>query len=439
MCIQGSKIMVTGTEFEDRKSTLWNNEYESRVTMRSLNQKMAKLSINKRSIFELVRTRENITRKEITAIIGLKTSTTVKLVSELIEEGMIVESKIESPKLGRRPAALRLSGDLGRVIGVDLGRTGVRGALMDAGGSVVSESEESFGKQAGGEQVMKRLLSCIESLAGKASGREIIGIGIGVSGMIDYASGTCLFATGLPDFENVPVRETVEKKFSVPVIVDDSSRTHAVGERFHGLGRDVSNFIHVVLGEGIGAGIFINGSLYRGKSGISGEIGHIVIDRNGPRCRCGNHGCLEKYASGSAIAAQIEEALAEGVQSIVQKGAAGTGAVTAESVTQAANQGDKLARGVLTRAGERIGQVLASVVSILAPEKIIISGGVSLAGDLILEPIRRIVKGESAELLTRGLAIEISQLQNRAGTLGAARMALINYFEGENAWLSSSH
>jgi glucokinase len=283
------------------------------------------------------------------------------------------------------------------------------------------------------------MLSCIDSLADRSSGTEIIGIGIGVSGMIDFPSGTCLFATGLPDFENVPVRESVEKRFSVPVIVDDSSRTHAVGERYHGLGRGVPNFIHVVLGEGIGAGVFINGTLYRGKSGISGEIGHIVIDRNGPRCRCGNHGCLEKYASGSAIAGQIQEALAEGVQSILQRSAVGSGAVTAEAVTQAANQGDKLALVVLTRAGERIGQVLASVVSILAPEKIIISGGVSLAGDLILEPIRRIIKSESAELLTRGLAIEISQLQNRAGTLGAARMALINYFKGEDAWLNSSH
>lgn len=407
--------------------------------MRSLKQKLAKLSINKRSIFDLVRTQENITRKEITAITGLKTSTTVKLVSELIEEGMIVESKIESPQLGRRPTALRPSGDLGCVIGIDLGRTGVRGVMMDAGGEPLAESEEKFEKQSGGEQVMKRMLSCIESLAGKASGREIIGIGIGVSAMIDFPSGTCLFATGLPDFENIPVRDMVAKRFAVPVIVDDSSRTHAVGERFHGLGRDVPNFIYVGLGEGIGAGIFINGSLYRGKNGISGEIGHIVIDRNGPRCRCGNHGCLEKYASGAAIAGQIEEALAEGVQSILQKSVSGSKAVavTAESVTQAANQGDKLALGVLTRAGERIGQVLASVVSILAPEKIIIGGGVSLAGDLIIEPIGRIIKGESAELLTRGLAIEISQLQNRAGTLGAARMAIINFFEGESAWLNS--
>lgn len=372
---------------------------------------------------------------------GLKTSTTVKLVSELVREGFLRETRTDNTRLGRKPASLHLDGDMALVIGVDLGRTAIRGALTNLDGDLVHEVEGGIEKGSDSARVMKKMTDLIGGLCARSGDKEVVGIGIGVSGVIDFDTGTCLFATGMPDFENIPIRDIVEKKFTIPAFVDDSSRTHAIGEKYFGLGQGLDNFLYVNLGEGIGSGIFINGAVYRGKNGISGEIGHVVMDRNGPRCRCGNHGCLEQYASGSAITGQIGDALRAGVQSILQKATHENdeGAITAEVVTEAARRDDKLAAGVLARAGERVGQVLASVVSILAPEKIIIGGGVSQAGDFILEPIRRIVKSESVGLLTRGLGVEISVLREKAGTLGAARMAMIEFFEGENAWRENLH
>ena len=404
--------------------------------MKTIKRKLARLSINQRLVFDLVRKNGRLTRKDISRVAGLKTSTTVKLVSELIREGFLKETRTGNTRPGRRPASLQLDGDMALVIGIDLGRTGIRGALTNLNGGPVHEVEVGIEKGSDSARVMKKMTDMIEGLSARSGDREVIGIGIGVSGVIDFGAGTCLFATGLPDFENIPIRDIVEKRFKIPAFVDDSSRTHAVGEKYFGLGQGLNNFMYVSLGEGIGSGIFINGAVYRGKNGISGEIGHVVMDRNGPRCKCGNHGCLEQYASGSAIAGQIREALRAGVQSTLQKVMReGDGdAITAEAVTEAARQDDRLAAGVLERAGERVGQVLASVVSILAPERIIIGGGVGQAGDFILEPIRRMVKSESVGLLTRGLGVEISALREKAGTLGAARMAMIEFFEGENAW-----
>lgn len=409
--------------------------------MKTIKRKLARLSINQRLVFELVRKNGRLTRKDISRMAGLKTSTTVKLVSELVREGFLRETRTDNTRLGRKPASLHLDGDMALVIGVDLGRTAIRGALTNLDGDLVHEVEGGIEKGSDSARVMKKMTDLIGGLCARSGDKEVVGIGIGVSGVIDFDTGTCLFATGMPDFENIPIRDIVEKKFTIPAFVDDSSRTHAIGEKYFGLGQGLDNFLYVNLGEGIGSGIFINGAVYRGKNGISGEIGHVVMDRNGPRCRCGNHGCLEQYASGSAITGQIGDALRAGVQSILQKATHENdeGAITAEVVTEAARRDDKLAAGVLARAGERVGQVLASVVSILAPEKIIIGGGVSQAGDFILEPIRRIVKSESVGLLTRGLGVEISVLREKAGTLGAARMAMIEFFEGENAWRENLH
>jgi hypothetical protein len=197
--------------------------------VKTIKRKLARLSINQRLVFDLVRKNGRLTRKDISRVAGLKTSTTVKLVSELIREGFLKETRTGNTRPGRRPASLQLDGDMALVIGIDLGRTGIRGALTNLNGGPVHEVEVGIEKGSDSARVMKKMTDMIEGLSARSGDREVIGIGIGVSGVIDFGAGICLFATGLPDFENIPIRDIVEKRFKIPAFVDDSSRTHAVG------------------------------------------------------------------------------------------------------------------------------------------------------------------------------------------------------------------
>jgi len=226
------------------------------------------------------------------------------------------------------------------------------------------------------------------------------------------------------EISDVPLKELMEKQLGLPVFVDNDATVAALAEHLLGAGRGTQNMVMLTIGTGIGGGLVLGGEIYRGTTGGGGELGHIVIDENGPPCQgnCPSNGCLETFASGTAIARE-GKAAGERVPDSVLGRALAKGAITGKMVTEAAMDGDDLAREVLATAGKHLGVGLASLANVFDPDVIIIGGGVSAVGDLMLDPARK-------ELARRALPpmnktpVKVAELGPDAGMIGAAAMAL---------------
>jgi len=248
-------------------------------------------------------------------------------------------------------------------------------------------------------------------------------IGIASSGFVDYSSGISISSAHRRDVDNLPLRSFLEESFSLPVLVDDVSRTWAVVEKNLGTARKEKDFIFLFLDEGIGLSMCMDYTFYRGPIGISGEIGHFVIDEDGPLCGCGNRGCLEVLASCNALMRDAQQSLRNGVHSSLQGKD-----ITIENLIVEAERGDKLCYRLLTSAGEQIGLVLAQVINLLGVSTLILGGRMRVAGQLLEEPIRRMVKTHSLSLLSRDLTIRSARFGSEAGALGAAILSLFELF-----------
>jgi len=254
---------------------------------------------------------------------------------------------------------------------------------------------------------------------------KVKGIGIGVPGPVDFSVGALVSPPIMPGWDGYPIIQTVQQWFpSANVVVDNDVNVMALGEINQGAGQGVDNLIFIKIGTGIGAGIVCEGKIYRGFRGCAGDIGHIGVDKFGPLCHCGNKGCLETVAAGPAIAERALVAAQAGKSSILIKHYERNGMVLrAEDVGNAAREGDATAIEVIRESGQYIGDVLASLVNFYDPEMIVIGGGVSNLGNLLLSSIRQAVLQRSTPLATRDLQIVFSEIGADAGVHGAVSLA----------------
>ena len=228
----------------------------------------------------------------------------------------------------------------------------------------------------------------------------------------------------------MPVKSLLEREFGVDVSIDDSSRAMALAEHWCGVAQGVDNFIFINVGVGVGSGIFTHGKIYRGIGGIAGEFGHMTIKEKGPRCNCGNYGCLETLASGPAIVRRARQALEEGVVSEIERLCRGDfNCITPQMVVEAARGGDKLAFNLMEKTGEYLGIGIANLINIFNPELIVIGAGVSRAGDLLLNSLRRTVKARTLQQSFRMVQIKTSTLNEFGGAIGGAILILKSIFE----------
>ncbi len=316
------------------------------------------------------------------------------------------------------------------VIGVDIGGTKTTVALLDRKESIVCELVEPTPKvdftesQRGSERILKLVVSLIEKIfdiTGTALS-NVGGIGIGVAGTVDFKSGTVILSPNLP-FRNFGLRDAMYQHFKIPIFLDNDANAAAWGEKCFGAGRGISEAICVTIGTGIGGGLIINNKIYRGSIGCAAEIGHMIIDKNGPRCGCGNYGCFEVMAAGPAIAKRAQAAIAKKPNTLVLKMAGGDmDRVNGESLALAAAEGDELALKVLREVGEIVGIAFASLVNIINPELIIVGGGVAETGDLILKFAEDTVRNCAIKPNSEMVKIVKAQLGNRAGLMGAAAL-----------------
>ncbi len=305
-------------------------------------------------------------------------------------------------------------------IGIDVGGTNVKIALVDDKGSILYSNSVPTRAEMGYEYTVNNIKQAIRDLMSETKVTSIEGIGFDFPGQIDYKNGIVRLAPNIPGWVNIPIAKIIEDEFKIPTRIDNDVHCAALGELNFGAGKGCENFICMTVGTGIGSGIVINGKLVRGASNAAGELGHIKLQMHeGPLCGCGDYGCLEAFASGPSIVAMAEEYILGGKSTKFRELASG-GEITPFIVAEAAKQGDPVARRIFARIGEYIGFGLSSVVNLLNPEKIIIGGGVADAGDILLDPIKETIKKRA--MVVAGSAVEIvpAKLGNTAGVIGAS-------------------
>jgi glucokinase len=309
-------------------------------------------------------------------------------------------------------------------IGIDLGGTNIKAGLVHTvSGEIRGVQSTPTHSRDGHDAVIANMARLVDQIA-EASGtpkEEIGGIGIGLPGSIDIEQGKTVFLTNLPGhWIDVPVRDKLKALAGLPVALINDARAMTLGEWRFGAGQGV-DIACLTLGTGIGGGLVINGRLHLGPTGSAGELGHVSVDVNGPRCGCGNRGCIEAFASGPAISAMGMKAVVQGQETLIAQLAEGDlNRVTPELICEAALAGDRIAREIYEFAGMIIGAGVNNIILAVSPRRIVIGGGVAAAGDLILDPIRQSVRDRCFLQEVEEIAIVPAQLGNNAGLIGAA-------------------
>lgn len=379
-------------------------------------------------VVALMRALGALSRGELAQHLGYSRATITGLAKTLIDSGILQEIAGTQSTGGRRPRLLDFNPQFAYVVGVDMGATSVDVGLADFRGDLLLRHQEPIDVRDGPEPVLDRVIAITQDLIGRCGVEpaRVLSMGIGVPGPVDFVNGVLSVPPIMPGWERYPIRQKIQQTFPhMTVVVDNDVNMMALGELRAGVGRGVDNFIYVKVGTGIGAGIVVGGEIYRGSTGSAGDIGHIQADRNGPVCHCGNIGCIEAMASGSALARQAMQAAQSGRSPILaQYLASGVQQLTAEHVGSAAHAGDKVAMELIMTSGTLIGEVLAGVVNFFNPSLILIGGGVANIGTQFLATIRRGVLSRSLPLSTQHLRIDYSPMGEDAGVTGAVALAL---------------
>ncbi|MEU8549077.1 ROK family transcriptional regulator [Streptomyces roseoverticillatus] len=365
---------------------------------------------NLERVVRAVRTAGSLTQAEIARTTGLSAATVSNIVRELKEGGTVEVTPTSSG--GRRARSVSLSGDAGVVVGVDFGHTHLRVAVGNLAQRVLAEDAEPLDVDASAaqgldraEQLVRRLIDDVGIDPGK-----IIGVGLGVPGPIDVESGTLGSTAILPGWAGTNPRDELAARLGVPVHVDNDANLGALGELVWGAGRGAADLAYIKVASGVGAGLVINGQIYRGPGGTAGEIGHITLDESGPVCRCGNRGCLETFTAARYVLPLLHSAH-------------GTDLTVARMV-QLAREGDPGCRRVISDVGRHIGSGVANLCNLLNPRRVVLGGDLAPAGELVLAPIRESVSRYAIPSAARQLEVVPGALGGRAEVLGALALVL---------------
>ncbi|MEW6357105.1 MAG: ROK family protein [Planctomycetota bacterium] len=307
-----------------------------------------------------------------------------------------------------------------RVIGIDLGGTNIKAGVVDLKGKVVRSGSIPSEVEKGREAVAKNICRAAEKVMKQAGVklRNVRGVGLGVPGTLDLKAGVILFSPNLPCLNEAPIRDLVSERLGAPVVLENDANAAAWGEKWAGVGRGVHSLVMFTLGTGIGGGIIIDDEIVHGANDVAAELGHQILIWDGDKCACGNIGCVERYASCPGMVRRMKAAIARGEPSKLE------GDFEAADITKAARKGDRTARRIVEETGRMLGTVATNMMHILNPEMVIFAGGMTAAGDLLLNPIRDEVERRAFAASKKGCRIVFAELGGDAGLIGAAGCAL---------------
>ncbi len=375
--------------------------------------------INRSMILETIEKKDPISRADISRLTKISSPTVSLVVEHFLKKGIVKEKGIGESSGGRKPTLIELNSNGGFVIGIDLGGTNIKLVLVDLGGKIVKKVKGPTINSSSKNKILDRLKELIHSVIDKsdAARDRTLGIGIGVSGVTDE-SGRVSFAPAL-GWEDMPVKDLLRKEFKIPVAVENDVNAAALGEKLFGLGKTVENLVFVAIGTGVGAGIIINGKLYKGFADAAGEVGYLVMGDKYLKDYRKGFGCLESLISGSAIAAKAANQMRS-----YNSGSMGISFpqgknITVKDVFEAAKRKDKVALKIVEEVSKYLAIGLGNISTLLNPEMIVLGGGISRQEAVLLKPLREMI----TKITPIPPKIVISSLGNDAGVIGAAAIA----------------
>ncbi|MDX6677243.1 MAG: hypothetical protein QOE31_1295 [Solirubrobacteraceae bacterium] len=371
---------------------------------------------NRRELLDTLRRKGSASRAELARLTGLSRSTVSTLVADLQATGLVVEhegpaSGSRGTQQGRPPTLLTLDRSAGLVLGIDFGHETVHVAIADLSRTILAERVRALDVDNSAARALDlavRLADEVVAAAG-VDGERILGVGVGLSGPIDIAAGMIHAGKILPGWAGVRPVDELAGRLGLRVHLDNDANLGALAEVTLGAGIGARDAIYLMVSGGVGAGLILGGELYRGTGGTAGELGHVLVDESGPICRCGNRGCLEMMAGGRAILALLRSSHGDDL--------------TLDEVMALAEDGDSGARRAIADAGRVLGRSIAALVNAFNPELVIVGGAVSVAGDVLLDPLREAVHRYAIPSAAADVRITRGVLGERAEVLGALELA----------------
>jgi glucokinase len=298
-----------------------------------------------------------------------------------------------------------------RYIGIDIGGTGIKAGLCDTSGALLAVHEVATPPQRGVVDVLDAIAHAAKTAAGEAWD-DVAGIGLGMAGFLDIPKGIVRFSANFPQWIDVPIGAQIAHRTNKPVLVNNDANVATLGEAWSGAGKGYDHVVLFTLGTGVGGGIIAHGRLVEGAHGMAGELGHIVVrHEHGALCGCGQYGCVETIASATGIVRLVREAIAQGAHTTLRE-------VTAKAVFAATD--DALCARVIAEVTDALAQAMAAIAVVVNPQRLIVGGGVSLAGDALLEPLREAFARKTPAAVREGVDIVPAMLGTTAGVIGAA-------------------
>ncbi len=369
---------------------------------------------NRERVIAVLRTLGRTSQADIARTTGLSRTTVSTLVGELRDSGLVFEVDTKAPeRRGGRPRVQLVLQDSSRaVVGIDIGHSHVQVAVADLAHNVLAERRYDLAVANRAVEALDASSRMVEEVLAEAAVQRdaVICAGIGIPGPVDRARGTVGSATILPGWLGLRIAAEMEGRLGLPVEIENDANCGALAELTWGAGRDCSNFAYIKAATGIGAGLVIDGRLLRGASGTAGEIGHTTLDESGALCYCGNRGCLETVASGPAILQLVGQGRAE--------------TLTLGRVIELAAQGDVRCRRAISDAGREIGVAVAGLCNLINPERVIVGGLLSRAGELLLQPIRESIRRHAVLAAADRVEVMPAVFVERAELLGSLALAL---------------
>jgi len=382
--------------------------------------------ISRSEVLNVIRSEKLISRSDLARMVSVSRATVSGIVSELLEAGVLEEVGEGMSTGGRPPIKLRYRPDSRMVVGVVLFDNQIQAALTDMEGNPLNYLEIPIYQTTPESMLCSMKEAALQILEGVPRDR-VLGVGVGTPGLVDFETGVIEISVSKGWLKGgIRVQELLERELELPVYVANRSRVAALGEYQVGVGHGISNLIYLFLGQGIVAGVVIDGQLYLGSGSGSGEIGHVSVAPEGPLCDCGNRGCLECYATEAAILAHARSIARENVDSLLQEAVDGhLERLTMVQVIQAARQDDPSALAVLTDAGTKVGFAVSILIDLFDPEMVIIGGPIgSNAGEFLLPPVIREAQLRTLPRSLRKTRIVVGELGTKAVAIGAAVLAI---------------
>ncbi|AOM84239.1 ROK family transcriptional regulator [Salisediminibacterium beveridgei] len=387
-------------------------------------------SLNRSLVINIIRRDGPISRTDISKQANLTPPTVTNIVNDLLKEGLVKEGRIGVSKGGRRPVLLSINYNNHYVIGVDVGTGQMRVGLSNLNAELLERKKEVLPAGVKAREFMAILYRLVDEMIESASVEKdkIVGIGIGMHGIVDEAAGVSIYAPHF-NFGELPLKADLEERYDIPVRVENDARCSAIAEMWFGGAKDNQHLVFVNVGDGIGAGVILNGQVFRGDNHIAGELGHMIVDLNGRQCTCGSYGCLHTVASGIHIRERVihEMTLGRSTQlwDLVEHKEEIDGAI----IYEAALLGDAFSEEVFAQAGRFLGLALTNVINFLNPDQIILGGGVMKAGEFVMKPLQETIQRRALTDDARRTEVTVSALGSHSALLGAVSLILQDVFE----------